>query len=118
MKKDARATQKGKIILKGKRDPTLDLWIVLIWQIEKYHNQNHTSQDKYDQSLAVEVLEAVSVSVGEEVTAESLAGISRKAVSLMVDQYSLSNLKSGTEQLGVVRELAWLASLRLPPPLP
>ena len=75
--------------------------------------------------LSQEVLQAVSVSVGD-VTAESLAGLSQKDVSLMVDQYSLSNLKASTEQLGVVREVARLASLGLPragawlnsPPIP
>ena len=77
-------------------------------------------------TLSQEVLQAVSVSVGEEVTAESLEGLSQKAISLMVDQYSLSKLKAKTEELGVVREVARLASLGLPragawlnsPPIP
>ena len=77
-------------------------------------------------SLTQEVLSAVSASVGEEVTVEALSGLSQKALSLMADEHSLSQLKASTKDLGSVREVARLESLGLPragawlnsPPIP
>ena len=49
--------------------------------------------------------------LGEEVTADSRHGLSQKAISLMVYEFNLSQLKAKTEELRVVKEVARLASL-------
>ena len=76
--------------------------------------------------LSQDVLAAVSARVGVEVTYESISEMSQKALSLMVDEASLSQLKTSIELQGEVREVARLASLGLPragawlnsPPIP
>ena len=76
--------------------------------------------------LSQDVLAAVSARVGVEVTYESISEMSQRALSLMVDEASLSQLKTSIELQGEVREVARLASLGLPragawlnsPPIP
>ena len=60
MNKDIHISCNGKIILKGERDPSSSLWLVPIGWAENSFNQNHTSQNKSNQSLTEVVLESSS----------------------------------------------------------
>ena len=64
-------------------------------------------------SLSQDVLNDLSLKLGEEASVETLWGLSQKAISLKVDLHRLSVLQGHIEDLGSVREKARLASLGL-----
>ena len=64
-------------------------------------------------SLPQDILNDLSLKLGEEASVETLWGFSQKAISLKVDLRRLSILQGQVEDLGSVREKARLASLGL-----
>ena len=64
-------------------------------------------------TLSQDVLDDLTLLLGEESTVEVLWGLSQKALSLKVDLKRLSILQNQVKELGSVREVARLASLGL-----
>ena len=64
-------------------------------------------------TLSQDVLDDLTLLLGEESTVEVLWGLSQKALSLKVDLKRLSILQDQVKELGSVREMARLASLGL-----
>ena len=71
-------------------------------------------EDDAQPSLPQPILDSISAKQGEEVTAESLYGVSQKAASLKVDQLNHTSLLNHFSEEGDDRETARMMSLGLP----